>query len=280
MESTCRNCGAATQLVSHSNGPEVLGCPLCGAFEFVGPVSNLPDLYDHEYYHGSEYINYELGAPVYKRNLIRKLRAISARVPELPLSEMRVLELGCATGDFMQVLKEEGVAHSLGVEVSEYSRRRATERGFKVLDPCAADYTDCVREFAPNIICAWDVWEHLERPADTFRTLLEHNPSVQIVSLTTLDSSALVPRLRGKKWRLYHPPTHLNFPTRASFEAYFPRVSFEVLGIDSFGYYRPLADYLAVFLPLAWINRMPKLFRIPLYLNLFDCQLVIARRAK
>ena len=49
----------------------------------------------------------------------------------------------------------------------------------------------------------------------------------------------------------------------------------------SFGYYRPLAEYLRAVTPSSLKSRLPNsgiLWMAPLYLNLYDIQLVIARR--
>jgi hypothetical protein len=278
METTCRNCAQQTELVRHPYGPDLRACPLCRAFQFVGPLGDLAELYTEHYYTGGEYVNYELAASVYLRNFSRKLELLKTHTQHLSFGEMRVLELGSALGNFMQVLRDAGVEHILGVETSEYSRRRVIERGFQALDPFSSDYAENVRKFAPNVVCAWDVWEHLEKPAEVFRALIEQNPSVQVVALSTVDSGALIPRLRGKAWRQFHPPTHLNYPTRASFQAFFPGVNFKDVSITSFGYHRPLADYLAEFLPVRWVTSIPWLFRIPLYVNLHDIQLVVATR--
>ena len=138
----------------------------------MGPLGDLACLYTEDYYNGAEYINYSLGAPVYRRNFVRKLKEIRKRIPELQYKDMRVLEIGSATGDFLQVLKDHGVNTMLGVEASEYSRERAQRKGFEILNPFTADYLARVHEFSPNVICAWDVWEHLEFPSDVFDTLI------------------------------------------------------------------------------------------------------------
>lgn len=279
MGTKCRNCGRDAKLSTHYNDQHILKCDRCGGFQFMGQLGDLAGLYTEDYYNGAEYINYGLGAPVYRRNFVRKLKEIRKCVPELQYKDMRVLEIGSATGDFMQVLRDHGVEFMLGVEASEYSRERSQERGFEILNPFAADYLTRVQEFAPNVICAWDVWEHLEYPAEVFDTLIDQNPSVQVISLSTVDSGALVPRVKGKRWRQYHPPTHLNYPTRKSFDLYLEGVGFQVMSNRAFGYYRPLADYLSLFIKTETLNSLPWLFKIPLHLNLFDIQLLVARRA-
>jgi hypothetical protein len=278
MESKCRSCGHTAKLSNHYSDEHILQCSLCKAFQFVGPLGDLAQLYTEDYYNGAEYINYNLGAPVYRRNFVRKLNLLHQHCSELAFEDMRVLEVGCANGDFMQVLKEHGVVGMLGVEASEYSRNHSQQRGFDTLDPFAPDYLARVKDFAPNVICAWDVWEHMENPSDIFDVLLSQNPTIHFLALSTVDSGALVPRLKGKKWRQFHPPTHLNYPTRRSFELYFERIGFKLMANQAFGYYRPLADYLSLFLKTETLNSYPWLFKVPLYLNLFDIQLVVAKR--
>jgi hypothetical protein len=278
-EQECVNCGRKTQLRAHPYGESIRGCSQCNAYQYSDQVGNIADLYTEKYYNGDEYVNYGLSAGIYKRNFVRKLTAVMAKAPEMQPDQMRVLELGSATGDFMQVLAEHGIKHALGVEVSEYSRATAAKRGFRVIDPLAEDYMKSVREFEPNVLCAWDVWEHLEHPAQVFRDLIATNPSLLVIALTTVDSGALIPRARGTSWRQFHPPTHLAYPTRKSFYDYFPSVSFNDVSIDSFGYYRPLADYISALVPARWMAKCTWAFRIPLYLNLYDIQLVVAKKA-
>ncbi len=254
-------------------------CANCAAFQFEGPLGNLADLYNQEYYTGAEYINYELASTVYRRNFERKLAIMKSHLVELPYEKMRVLEIGSATGDFLEVLRDRGVGQMYGVEASAFARAKAVERGFKVLDPFSDEYQEKVEELSPNVVCAWDVWEHLEYPANVFGDLLLKNPSVELVVLSTVDSGAILPRIRGKSWRQFHPPTHVNYPTKKSFELFFKDSKFRVVENIAFGYSRPLADYLSIFISPRHLNKVPLLFKIPLYLNLFDIQLVVAKRA-
>ena len=278
MQHLCRNCGQRSELVPLFNDELVLKCSLCAAYQFVGPLENVAGLYTEDYYQGSEYINYELSAPVYKRNFERKLAVIKGHLPSARYEEMRVLEIGSATGNFMQVLQEHGVHHILGVEASEYSRRKASESGLRVIDPFSTEYRNLVADFAPTMVCAWDVWEHVENPSEVFTSLLTENAEVKTVAISTVDSGALIPRMRGKRWRQFHPPTHLNYPTKRSFDIFFKSMGFTVVSNTPFGYYRPLADYLSTFIPPSLLNKLPALFRIPLLINLRDIQLVIAQR--
>src|SRR5262245_38104658 len=101
-----------------------------------------------------------------------------------------------------------------------------------------------------------------------------------VIALTTVDSGALVPRIRGTKWRQFHPPTHLHYPTRRSFVEFFSRRGFQIVYQRAFGYYRPMAEYVRALNTRGGFQGYggAKVLSVPVYLNLFDTQLVIARR--
>jgi SAM-dependent methyltransferase len=255
-------------------------CSLCHGFQFEGPTGDLVNLYDENYYNGSEYINYASASEVYRKNFVRKLDLILTHLGNQSLDSIRILEIGCANGEFLRVLADRGIVKSMGIETSNYSRKLAEARGFRVLDPGDPDLLKKIKDFNPTIVCAWDVWEHLPEPAIFFKKLVEAAPAVELLAVSTVDSGAFLPRLRGKNWRQFHPPTHLNYPTKTSFEIYSKNLGFDLVNSSAFGYFRPLADYLSVFLSAKALNRANFLFKIPLYLNLGDILLVVAKRTK
>ncbi len=281
MSSSCRNCLAESSFQSIFNDPSVLQCASCHGYQFVGSLGDLSNLYDENYYNGAEYINYSSASAVYRRNFTRKLKMILSHLTKSQgTDELRILEVGCANGEFLQVSAESGIKNSMGIETSSYSRKLAESRGFKVVDPSDPDLFKKINEFRPNIVCAWDVWEHLLEPASFFKQLVEASPTIEFIAVSTVDSGAFLPRLRGKNWRQFHPPTHLNYPTRGSFEIFFKNIGFQLINAKAFGYFRPLADYLSVFLSPLVLNKVPFLFKIPLYLNLGDILMVVACRQK
>jgi hypothetical protein len=92
-----------------------------------------------------------------------------------------------------------------------------------------------------------------------------------------------VARRRGASWRQYHPPTHLNYPTRESFRRLFAKRNLQIVHHQSFGYYRPLAEYVRAVLPRQHHRHLPvsgALWMLPVYLNLFDIQVVVGSAAR
>lgn len=275
----CENCGSdASFTPAFAARFEMERCSACGGWSFVGQVELAAEkIYDEGYFSGGEYADYEASVPAQRRNFERKLRLLS-RAGAVVGPDTRVLELGCATGAFLSLVRAAGAQQVLGVEVSEYARARAQGDGFTVLSPSAPELAVLLREFRPNLIVAWDVWEHLTAPATTLEAYLEAADPRAVVALTTVDASSGVARLRGTHWRQFHPPTHLHYPTRASLRQFLTGRSLRVVTHRSFGYYRPALEYLRVLGLEPALRRLGELRSMPVYLNLWDTQLVIARR--
>jgi hypothetical protein len=275
--SRCENCGdraGASPLFPRSG---VRACSGCGAW-FVD-VAHFPAgaeaLYGERYFEGGEYASYASSTAAHRLNFRRKL-ALLRRCGMRELREVRLLELGSATGEFLRVARELGVSRAVGLEVSSYAREAARARGLDVRAPDQPETLAAVEALRPNVIVGWDVWEHLPRPATTWDALLALAERAAIVALTTVDASSVVARVRRDRWRQFHPPTHLNFPTRRSLASYFGRRGFDVRLHRAFGHYRPLREYARA----VGVRPGPaRLWNVPVYLNLFDTQLFIARRA-
>jgi hypothetical protein len=188
-----------------------------------------------------------------------------------------MLELGCATGEFMRVARRKGLERAIGIEPSAYCRKIARSDGLDVREPSEPGLSAAIAALTPNLVVAWDVWEHLPAPATTLEQTLGMASDDAFVAITTVDASSAVARFRRDRWRQFHPPTHLHFPTRRSFEVLFGRLGMRVRLHRAFGYYRPLREYLRVLgiRPRAtarWAD-------LPIYFNLFDTQLIIAQRS-
>jgi hypothetical protein len=103
--------------------------------------------------------------------------------------------------------------------------------------------------------------------------------------VTTGDAASLNARLRGRRWRLIHPPTHLHYFTRASLRALLERHGFEVVHDRTCGFFRSADQMLHGVLALRWgQHRLVALLRrlgladVDVYLDLGDIRYVVARR--
>lgn len=277
----CPNCGEnATWVLALDGAKDVAVCEKCGAWVCAPRTQADPQvIYAEPYFNGSEYTSYQAAAGVYRRNFQRKIALLRA-TGILASPHARILEIGSASGVFLDALRDNGFSQAVGVEVSEYARHQACAKGHEVLSPFDERLEKTIRDLHPTTICAWDVWEHLPDPAAVFDTYFSWSDAHVGVAITTVDSGHFVPRWRKTKWRQFHPPSHLNYPTRRSFELYFSSRGMRVLRHQSFGMHRPLADYLMTLAKPFGGTIAPgsRLYKIPVYANLFDIQLVIAQR--
>lgn len=278
--SYCENCGSEAALVPlFEPRHQARRCRACGGWTYVGQVeSSAERLYDRDYFTGGEYADYDASVPAQRSNFRRKLRWLSRAGVEVR-NGSRVLEIGCATGVFLEMLRDRGVKNLVGLEVSAYARERAQASGFTVLAPSEPEVERVLVDLRPDLIVGWDVWEHLERPATMVDGYLRNAHREVAVALTTVDASSVVARVRGPRWRQFHPPTHLRYPTRASLQRFFANRAMQVFTHRPFGYYRPALEYLrALGMRFPERERDAWYLRLPVYLNLMDTQFVLARR--
>jgi hypothetical protein len=279
VRATCDNCGREAEWERPFDAqPDVYKCDQCGSWSYFGEVlESAEQLYGEDYFSGGEYAGYVEGEQAFRQNFVRMAQLLDAR--GRPFEGMRLLEIGSATGVFLEVAKERGVGAAIGVEASEFCRQVAKARGIELLPPEEAGTRKAIEELQPNCLVAWDVWEHLRHPAHQIDEYLQYCSDDVVVAMTTVDASSVVARWRGPRWRQFHPPTHLHYPTREGIRHYFESRGFSIAVHHSFGYYRPLLAYFqAVGIKLG--RRFGKLREIPLYLDLWDIQMLIAKRGR
>jgi hypothetical protein len=273
--SSCYNCD--TDDAHFEAGKYFEICSLCGGWHVeINKNVDFGALYSEAYFCGDEYLNYELGKSVQKKNFVKKLKILAKH---LDPTQMRILEIGSASGEFLKTAKEAGVTSLLGIEISDFARNKALKDGLDVLSPFDSNIIKAIKEFQPNIIVAWDVWEHLESPSLIMKHYLSLGSSDCLFAVTTVDASSITARFRQQKWRQFHPPTHINYPTKKSLKRFCEKNNLLKIDHFHFGYFRPLAEYLCALLGRRkWIVQSTLFFKIPLYLNLFDTQIVVAKK--
>lgn len=244
-------------------------CLVCRSLSYLPPEKiNTASLYSKNYFHEGEYKDYQGHIAVHEANARRKLNILRSLYPK----PLKIFEIGCAYGYFLKVAISEGVSSVYGVDVSHDAITTAREK----IGPFFGG-EDETPPFSYNCLVGWDVWEHLERPTEVFRKHLESLEPGGIVALTTVDSGSFVARIRGKKWRQLHPPTHVHFPTGEALRKNLKALGCEVIYQKSFSPGRALETY-ADALGLRWPDFEKKIRYLSFPLNLRDTQLVIARK--
>jgi SAM-dependent methyltransferase len=278
---TCLGCGGAG--LGAAGIPALLRCGTCGfvTADVEPSGAEIRALYGRDYYEGGEYRDYVGERTVAERQARRRLRALLRFTP----GEARgtLVEVGCAHGFFLWIAKP-AFAHVVGFDVSSVAVDHAVrELG---LEAYAEDFTTWPLPGPVDAVCMWDTIEHVTHPDRFIARAAEALRPGGVLAITTGDIGALVARLRGRRWRQIHPPTHLHYFARATLERLLARHGFRVEHVGSEGVYRSVDTMAYIILVLkqhrhgvyAALKRTGLLDWM-LYLNLFDIMLVIARRA-
>lgn len=275
----CLVCGG---VYGESRLPGLKQCTACG---FITADMNLSDaelsaLYGEDYFHGEEYRNYVSEEASLKENFRRRIVTLAELMPDFKSKD--VFEVGCAYGFFLDEVKGR-VASAQGIDIATDGTRHA--RDVLGANALTGSYIDFQPERQVDLVAMWDTIEHLPRPDLFIAKASEHVVPGGYIAVTTGDIDSLNARMRGKHWRMIHPPTHLHYFSVKTLEKLLDSHGFDVVHVSHPGNARDLRSVLHFILDLrlGWsrlyrmISRW-RIFNLSMSLNLFDIMFVVARR--
>jgi SAM-dependent methyltransferase len=167
----------------------------------------------------------------------------------------RLLDIGCATGDFVEVAKRK--YHAEGLEPSKWAADIARKRGFTIH---SLRLSEIPSEPGYDIITLWGVIEHFESPKEECGHIYRLLKPGGLVALWTGDRCSWLARLLGRKW-WYMQGQHMQFFSRKSLFLLFSEMGFEPLDLSiypfttnfhlltrSMGKYRMMGSFARIFL--------------------------------
>lgn len=275
---TCICCGSAAS-ETHFEG--LLRCRDCSHVWADMRLSDeeLKELYSASYFQGAEYSDYELEAPALRRNFAPRLRDLAKRYPK----GARLWEIGAAYGFFLKEASEHFDA--AGCDISEFAAQYGREKFG--LDLEAMDYLDYACETPFDVICLWDVVEHLREPHEYLAKAAKDLRPGGTLALSTGDIGSFMGRIRGRKWRLLHPPTHLHYFTVRSMRMLLERLGLADVEIGYHAFWRSVDAVACRLLAHPPGERTARLYEVlhkagllnfAFPLNTFDLMTVYARK--
>ena len=214
-------------LVFEKNGFDINECSKCTA-QFVTVVpckEELQKAYSSGYYTGDVYVDYE-GATSGRRTHYEKV--IDDVLKYLP-TNAKLLEVGSATGDFLDVVKEREISCT-GIEISEYSSDIARSKGHNIYTGTLEENLHRLKEegfFSGAFL--HDVFEHLTEPRETLVLLHSLLEKGGLIYFNTLNVDSSTVKYYSKEWSQYAPPYHLFYPTKKSLKLLLNTLGFKVL---------------------------------------------------
>lgn len=266
-----------------SHAPHLRGLRRCTDCTHVWADMRLSEdelraLYSENYFLGEEYLDYEKEAPALRRNFRLRLRELRARVPGGNL-----WEIGAAYGHFLREAQPHYTV--AGCDISAHAAARAREDLGQ--DVVCGDYLTLDVPADQDAICLWDTVEHLATPDLYLARAAKQLRPGGVLALSTGDIGAWMARVRGEKWRLIHPPTHLHYFSARSMRTLLARLGFCEIEIHYHAFWRS-ADAAAYRLlgypenrataPIYRMLRRMHLLDFTFPLNTFDLMTVYARR--
>lgn len=224
----CPLCEGERQVgVVEHNGLQVVRCLECGQ-QFVWPVpsgTELAAIYDQTYYQGSQrsvgFSDYNGLTGARERMFSRHLRRLQRYT-----RAGRVLDVGCATGDFLRVAQRRGW-EAIGVDPSP-AREQAVAAGLRIVGQTIDDAN--VDAQSIELITFWDVLEHLPDPVHALRRAAGLLAPDGIVAATVPHAGSAVAKISGRRWFGYRTAgEHLQFFTTSTIRRAFQSAGFEIM---------------------------------------------------
>src|SRR6266851_320883 len=205
----------------------VARCLDCG-HGYVWPVPSadfLDSIYRKKsYYAGSEdsigFKDYASLEPARKRMFSRHLVRI-----EEDVRPGRILDVGCANGDFLKVARDRGW-QVFGADPSA-ARAHVEAAGIQLVGTTVHDAK--IEDGSLDAVTFWDVLEHVTDPVADLTRAVELLKPDGVLALTVPDSANFLARVSGRRWFGYKTAgEHLQFFTAASLAKAFARAGLEL----------------------------------------------------
>ena len=256
---------------------DLLSCTACGHIVANLDLDSLDTkkIYTIDYFQQGEYLDYINDKDCFNKNFQDRLKSIRQHQ-----SSGRLLEIGSASGFFLNLASKhfETTGYEICEEMANYAKSEFD------LNIKSVDFTqDDVPHEYYDVAVMWDCIEHLTHPAVLFKKIHGALKKNGVVALTTGDIGSFMAKVQGRKWRLIHPPTHLHYFTKQSMTTFLKNQGFEILSIQYPGFHRSVRQMFYG----TTINREKKSrysmkdkpwAGIPIYLNLFDIMMVVAKK--
>lgn len=125
----------------------------------------------------------------------------------------RILDIGCATGDFLTVARDFGYSVE-GLELSTWSSGIVEKKGIKVHKELLMSLS---RRFPKryDVITMWGVIEHFQTPLDEMIYTNKLLKPGGVLAIWTGDVNGMISRILGRRW-WYWQGQHIQYFTRKS----------------------------------------------------------------
>jgi 2-polyprenyl-3-methyl-5-hydroxy-6-metoxy-1,4-benzoquinol methylase len=229
----CWACGHAARVATDFLPLSLYECDACGlAFQperHVDVEQLYADDYFATYHQGDSYADDERQRRLEARVRLRFVRRFA--------DAGKLLEIGAAAGYFVAEAASFGF-DAVGLEPNEEMVRFGRTRlGANVRVGTADDAHAMLRDV--DVICAWHVLEHLERPDESLVRLRDSLAAQGLIFVEVPNFASARARKERQRWQYLDPSHHVAQYTPEALRTIFERTGFEPLEVTTI----PWADY-------------------------------------
>ena len=194
-------------------GFSIVLCADCG-MAYVNPRLKdnvISEIYRKDYFQKQNYSfndfgygDYDLTAHLRDKTFLRWYGEVA---PFLQAKQGTALDVGCATGRFLNILKDKGWNTS-GLELDVDMSQAVLKKGFNVRN---IPLEDCGPEEKYDLITLFDVIEHVTHLQDCFKNISRMLSNKGSVVMVTPNIDSFQKKLFGKRWFQFKPWEHISY---------------------------------------------------------------------
>jgi 2-polyprenyl-3-methyl-5-hydroxy-6-metoxy-1,4-benzoquinol methylase len=213
LDPACALCGSRERRTRFVEGEHaIVTCTECD-LTYVTPRMTgealLSAVYDADYWHSARprergYADYRADRALHERTFARRWRGIRRHAG----TPGRALDLGCADGAFLGVLRAAGWQVQ-GVEPTAMANAARERLGDDAVLQVPIELLR-LPEAHYDLIAMWDVLEHLPDPLQCLRSVRRWLRPNGLLVLETQDVRSLAARVLGRRWHHYKHAEHLH----------------------------------------------------------------------
>ena len=168
-------------------------------------------------------------------------------------SDGALLDVGCATGDFINIAKN--YYNVEGLELSDWAAKIGIDKGLNIHKCLLSNFLGSEKF---DIITLWGVIEHFQYPSEEVKHIYRLLKPGGIVCIWTGDQSAVLPRCLGFNW-WYYMGQHIQVFTKKSLDTLMFNYGFTLCSKSTYPYVmslRSIAASLGRYKILGWIGNI------------------------
>ena len=229
---TCPVCAASADLFGVKSGFSLARCPSCCTIFVLDPPVDTSEVYGEGYFTGGNdhggYMDYDAEKDATRSTFVRSLD----RIEEACHSKGRMLDVGAASGYFLDIARERGWQVE-GIDIAPSARAEALKKGIEVRTGVLEAGVYPTNSF--EAVTAFDVVEHVPNPKALLTAMQNILKPGGVLFGSTPDAASNFARLMGKRWHLLCPPEHLTVFSDQSLRRALAETGFEVLWTGRIG---------------------------------------------